>query len=301
MILLPAEVAAQTLHASDINEPVVVFDRVQDVSPEVLARARFYVPEYLGPADAFAAMAAMPALQVCQLPTAGYEHAAEFVPAGVTLCNAAGVHDASTAELLVGLLLARLRHIDDMARAMSSGTWLSGRFTSLADKHVVIIGFGGVGQAVAARLAAFEVTISPVARRSRLGVHTMADLDRLLPQADAVILTVPLTPDTHHLVNAEFLQQMKRGAVLVNGARGPVVDADALLDALCEGRVQAALDVTDPEPLPPDHPLWQAPGVLISPHVGGNSSAFVPRMSVLVAAQIRRWQEGVALKHVVMS
>ena len=129
----------------------------------------------------------------------------------------------------------------------------------------------------------------------------MADLDRLLPQADAVILTVPLTPDTHHLVNAEFLQQMKRGAVLVNGARGPVVDTHALLAALYEGRVQAVLDVTDPEPLPPNHPLWQAPGVLISPHVGGNSSAFVPRMSALVAAQVRRWQEGAALKHVVMS
>ncbi|MFY9330636.1 MAG: 2-hydroxyacid dehydrogenase [Candidatus Nanopelagicales bacterium] len=301
MIVLPSELAQACMSADDVVEPLITCDQISDVSVSDLAEVTFYVPAYLGPASEFSVMSQMPRLQVCQLPTAGFDHAIGYVPTGVTLCNAGGVHDASTAELLVGMVIARLRHVDDMARAMTTGTWMFDRFESLADKHVLIVGFGGVGQAVAARLAGFEVQISAVARRARSGVHDWTAIDRLLPSADVVILTVPLTDQTRGLVDSVFLDRMKSGAVLVNGARGPVVNTDALVEATRSGRIQAVLDVTDPEPLPPHHPLWSTPGVLISPHVGGNSSAFVPRMSALVLDQIRRWQSGRPLVSVVVS
>lgn len=301
MILLPTELAGTLLTANDIANDVVTYEDINQVTAEQLSQVRFYVPPYLGPLHGFTVMASMLMLEVCQLPTAGYEHAIAHVPQGVVLANAGGVHDASTAELLVGLLIARLRHIDDMARAMTTGTWITGRFESLADKQVLIIGFGGVGKAVARRLSGFEVHITAVARHSRDGVHTIDELDVLLPTADVVILTVPLTADTRGLVDTDFLARMKPGAILVNGARGPVVDTAALIAAAEQGRIQAVLDVTDPEPLPPDHPLWSTPGVLISPHVGGNSSAFFPRMSALILAQIQRWQAGQSLDSVVVS
>jgi phosphoglycerate dehydrogenase-like enzyme len=225
------------------------------------------------------------------------------LPPGVTLCNAGGVHDASTAELAVGLILARLRRLDDAARAQAEARWTHGRYDALADRTVLVVGYGGVGTAIAARLDPFEVETIRVARRARPGadpaVHGMAELDALLPRADVVVLACPLTPETRGLVDAPFLARMRDGALLVNVARGPVVDTDALLAELVSGRLRAALDVTDPEPLPPDHPLWRAPGVLISPHVGGNTSAFLPRARRLVGAQVRRWAAGEPLRHVV--
>jgi phosphoglycerate dehydrogenase-like enzyme len=262
---------------------------------------RFYVPPYMGGPEGFAAMAHMPQLEVCQLPTAGFDHAIAFLPPNVTLCNAAGVHDASTAELAVGLLIARLRRLDDMARVMPSGGWMSGRFDALADRRVLIIGFGGVGKAIASRLAGFEVEVIPVARTAREGVHAMTELPALLPTVDAVILAVPLDEQTFSLVDEDFLALMRDGAVLVNVARGAVVDTEALLGELNSGRLRAALDVTDPEPLPPDHPLWQAPGVLISPHVGGNTSAFEPRMRRLITDQVARWSRGLSLQHIIVA
>ncbi len=270
---------------------------------EVLARTAFYVLPYMGPAADVALAARMPRLQVLQTLTAGVDHVLPHVPAGVTLCNAAGVHDASTAELAVGLVLARLRRLDDMARAMPGGVWLHGRYDSLADKRVVLVGHGGVGRAIAARLAPFEVDLVRVSYTERLGespqVHGFDALPELLPSADVVVLAVPQTPETVGLVDAEFLAQMKDGALLVNVARGPVVVTDALLDELESGRLRAAVDVTDPEPLPPDHLLWTAPGLLVSPHVGGNTTAFLPRARRLVADQLRGWAAGEPLANVV--
>ena len=167
-----------------------------------LDRIRFYVPPYMGGPEGFAIMSRMTSLEVCQLPTAGYEHAVAHVPAGVALCNAGGVHDASTAELAVGLILSRLRRIDDMARAMPAGAWIHGRYEALADKRVLIVGFGGVGQAIAARLGPFEVEIVAVARTAREGVAGTLDLESLLPTADVVVLAVPLDHATHHMVDA---------------------------------------------------------------------------------------------------
>ncbi|MEI6361657.1 MAG: 2-hydroxyacid dehydrogenase [Actinomycetes bacterium] len=272
-----------------------------DAGPEgqSFADVGFYVPTYMGPLSVFEAAQRMPRLQVMQLLTAGYESAVPYLPASAVLCNAAGVHDASTSELAVGLILASLRGIDDFARAMPQGEWLRGRRPALADSRVVIIGAGGVGESIRRRLVPFEVDVVVVGRTSREGVHGRDELDSLLPGADIVILAVPLGPDTTGMVDDVFLRRMKAGALLVNVARGGVVDTDALVAHCAHGRIRAALDVTDPEPLPQDHLLWTTPGVLVSPHVGGNSSAFLPRARRLVERQVQRWLAGQPMGHVV--
>jgi phosphoglycerate dehydrogenase-like enzyme len=167
-------------------------------------------------------------------------------------------------------------------RAQDAGVWAFAERPALADKRVLIIGAGGVAEAMARRFAPFEVEVSMVGRSARDGVHSVAELPDLLPYADVVVLAVPLSEQTRGLVDAEFLAYLPDGALVVNVARGPVVDTDALLAELESGRLVAALDVTDPEPLPPGHPLWQAPNVLVVPHVGGASSAFFPRAYALI-------------------
>ena len=188
-----------------------------------------------------------------------------------------------------------------MARAMPSGAFVHDRFESLADRLVVIVGFGGIGQALARRLEGFECEIIPVARTARPGVLPIQELPRLLPTADVVVLAVPLDDATRGMVDDAFLSSMRDGALLVNVGRGALVDTGALQVHVSSGRVRAALDVTDPEPLPADHPLWRTPGIFISPHVGGNTSAFLPRVSRLVAHQIVRWLAGEPLVNVIVS
>lgn len=263
------------------------------------AQVGFYVPEYMGPRESLELIAHMPNLEVVQLLTVGFDAALEHVPDHVTLCNAVGVHDASTAELAVALVLASLRGIDDFARAMPQGNWIHDRRPSLADRRVVIIGAGGVGQAIANRLVSFEAQVTLVATTQRSGVVDISELPNLLPEVDIVILAIPLNASTTGLVDDSFLSRMRDGALLVNVARGGVVDTQALMRHAQQGRIRAALDVTDPEPLPPEHPLWRIPGVLISPHVGGNTSAFLPRARSLVEKQIGRWRSGEPLAHVV--
>ncbi len=260
---------------------------------------RFYVPPYMGTPAGFEVMAHMPALEVCQLPTAGFEHAFTYVPEGVTLCNAAGVHDASTAELAIGLILTSLRELDVFARAMPQGQWLAGNGISLADRRVLVVGAGGIGKALQRRLEPFECEVTLVGRTARDGVRGITEVEELLPGADIVVLAVPLNDTTRGLVDRAFLARMRDGALLVNVARGGVVVTDALVAEVAAGRLRAALDVTDPEPLPADHPLWQLPGVYIAPHVGGDSTAFIPRIRRLVADQVERWRRGEPLRNVV--
>ena len=298
LVLLPSSVAVA---AADLGVPAATYDGGPPPPPDVLSRVELYVPPYLGPAADLQLMATMPRLQVCQTLTAGVDAVWPWLPPGVTLCNAAGVHDASTAELVVGLVLASLRGLDDFARAMPSGEWLHDRREALADKRVVLVGHGGVGRAVAARLEPFEVDLVRVARTPRPEldppVHGVEDLPGLLPTADVVIVVVPLDASTRGLVDARFLARIRDGALLVNAARGQVVDTEALLRELTAGRLRAALDVVDPEPLPREHPLWRAPGLLLSPHVGGNTTAFLPRARRLVATQLGRWAAGEPLAH----
>lgn len=267
--------------------------------PKSIDEVEFYVLPYTFAPGPLPLMRQMPRLQVVQTLTAGYEHALPYLPDGLSLCNARGVHDASTAELAVALMLAALRGIPDFVRGQDRGEWRHARHDALADRCVLIVGHGAIGAAVERRLAGFEVTVVRVASRAREGVHAMADLPRLLPEADVVVLCTPLTEQTRGLVDAGFLARMRDGALLVNVARGAVVDTEALVAELAAGRLRAALDVTDPEPPPPDHPLWTAPGLLLAPHVGGNTSAFEPRAKRLIVDQLTRYAAGSPLENLV--
>jgi phosphoglycerate dehydrogenase-like enzyme len=240
----------------------------------------------------------MPSLQVVQTLTAGVDHIRDEVPEGVLLCNGRGIHNASTAELALTLTLASLRGIPGFVEDQRAAHWNHGWRESLADKTVLIVGYGDIGRHVERRLLPFEVDVLRVARTARDGVHTLADLPGLLSRADVVILVIPATSETRGLVDAGFLAAMKDGALLVNVARGPVVVTGDLLEALDGGRIRAALDVTDPEPLPADHPLWSSPHVLVTPHVGGATPAMWPRAYTLVREQLERFAAGEDLVNV---
>ena len=245
-------------------------------------------------------------LRAVQLQSAGFEQFLDGLPPGVLLCNAAGVHDASTAELALTLILASVREIPEFVAAQTDSRWEQLRIRPcLADTSVLVLGYGRIGRAIARRLVPFEVKVTAVASRARAGddivdrVHGIEELADLVPHHDVVVVIVPLTPRTHHLVDADLLARMRDGALLVNVSRGPVVDTDALVAECATGRVRAALDVTDPEPLPPDHPLWKTPGVLITPHVGGATRAMRPRAMALIRRQVGALVAGAPLENVV--
>lgn len=244
------------------------------------------------------AIGTLPGVRHVQLVSAGYDHALPYVPAEATLANAPGVHDAATAEIALTLTLAAQRDLADYVRAQEEGRWAPSHTPGLADRSVLIVGYGNIGRAIARRLLPFEVSLTAVASAARAGdevvpaVHGIDELPDLVGAHDIVILVVPLTSATTHLVDAELLARFRTGALLVNVARGRVVDTDALVEACRERRVRAALDVTDPEPLPPGHPLYSTPGVLISPHVGGNTAAFVPRFGEFARRQLAAYLAG---------
>jgi len=279
----------------DIHEPHPRADEVAVV-----------VPPYLDPHQRLDLLGTLPRLELVQLLTAGYDNVTPHLPRGVTLCSGGGIHDASTAELALTLILASIRGIPDFVRAQDRHHWIPTRiWPALADRRVLVVGYGKVGRAIAARLLAFETTVTAVASRARDGdelvetVHGIDELPALLPDQDVVVVITPLTDATAGLVDAGFLAAMKDGALVVNVARGKVADTDALLAEAASGRLRVAVDVTDPEPLPADHPLWSTPNVLVSPHVGGASTAFRPRALALVRRQLAAYAEGRPLESVV--
>jgi phosphoglycerate dehydrogenase-like enzyme len=271
--------------------------------PDSVRDVEFFVLPYMVGIAGWEPVPLMPRLKVVQALTAGYDGYLPLLPERVTLCNAHGVHDSSTAELAVTLTLACLRGLPEFIAAAAAHEWRAATRPSLADRTVLILGYGSIGAAVERRLEPFEVDVIRVARTAREGpqgyVHGVDDLPVLLGQADVVVVTTPLTDATRGLVDAAFLARMHDGALLVNVSRGAVVDDAALIAELSAGRLTAALDVTDPEPLPPDHPLWSAPGLVITPHVGGDSTAFPPRATSMVAEQLRRFVVGEPLVNVV--
>ncbi len=282
---------------SDLD--VALYDGTRPL-PEGLDGVEFYAvpygiidPRYCEP------IARMPRLQVVQTVTAGYDHVLPFLRPGLILANGRGVHDTATAELAVALILAARRRLPEFVRAGGEGRWAPGWSIGLADARVLIVGYGSVGAAIERRLAGFEVEISRVARSARPGVRPITEISEILPGADVVILATPLTPATEGLANRDFLAGMADGALLVNVSRGRVVDTGALLAELNAGRLHAALDVTEPEPLPAGHPLWSAPNVVISPHVGGLTAALAPRARRLLVDQVRRHATGEPLVNVV--
>lgn len=277
---------------------VTVWDGRGDPPPDA-AEAEFWVPPFLADRQVVALAGRLPRLRVVQLMTAGVDAWLGKLPEGVVLCDGRGVHSSSTAEWAAAATLAAVREFPRFARAQLERRWDHGPTGELAGKQVLIVGAGAIGEALRARLAPFGVDVVMVARRARPGTHAIVELPSLLPAADVVVLLVPLTTQTRGMVDAAFLAAMSDGALLVNAARGPVVVTEALVAELRAGRLRAALDVTDPEPLPPDHPLWTAPGLLLTPHVAGSVAGLLPRAYGLVGDQLRRYAAGAPLDNVV--
>jgi phosphoglycerate dehydrogenase-like enzyme len=263
------------------------------------AQVEVWVPPFVPDPDVVAQLRNLSRLRLLQLMSAGVDVWIDHVPQGVTLCDARGVHTASTSEWVVTAILASLREFPRFTLAQGAHRWDHTDTDTLAGKRVLIVGAGDIGDAVCRRLEPFRVTLVRVARRRRDGVHPVTDLPSLLPDADVVVLVVPLTTVTRGMVDSRFLARMREGALLVNAARGPVVDTAALLAELQSRRLRAALDVTDPEPLPVDHPLWDAPGLLLTPHVAGSVYGVLAPAYKLVGDQLRRYAAGEPLLNVV--
>lgn len=297
LVTVPTERLAANLGAL----PEGVDLRIWDLrSPAPADRIDIVVPPYMGGSSVLSALDGLD-VRLVQGQSIGYDGVAETLPAGIPFANAASVHEASTAELAVGMMIAAQRQLPRFVAAQERGEWAPVFAESLADRRVLLVGFGGVGTAIARRLAPFEVELTAVARTARteqvdgvgeVSVHGMDDLDALLPGAEIVVLSLPASDETHHLFDAERIARMAPGALLVNVGRGPLVDTDALVAALNADAIRAASDVFEEEPLSAGHPLWSTPNLLITPHGGGASTAMNPRMARLIRRQIDRMLAG---------
>ncbi|HEU5340279.1 2-hydroxyacid dehydrogenase [Edaphobacter sp.] len=260
-------------------------------------------------------------VKVVQSMMAGVDWIAPWLPKEVVLCDGRGIHDISASEWVLAAILASLKRFP-LYRDMQTARQWRGQATEtagflnesgpqvgqykilgddLAGKTVLIVGYGSIGHAIELRLAPFGVKMLRLARSARTEpkVYAVGDLNRLIPEADIIVAIVPLTAETVGMIGAEQIGLMKHGALLVNAARGPVVETGALVEALRGHRISAALDVTDPEPLPEDHPLWHAPNCLITPHVGGSTPEFIHRAFRFGEEQVRRYLAGEPLENVV--
>lgn len=306
-VLVPDEALADAIaahgvdrHGTDVQAQVWHIDDPGDPpDAEVLVTARPADPAHR------ARVAAIPSLQHVRLLSLGYDWIVDHLPAGVVLSISRGAVEGSTAELGVGLVIAALRRFHEAAAHQHRGQWQMLWTSSLLGSTVLLLGYGGVGEQVAARLRSFEpARIIPVASRARtradgVRVHGADELPELLPLANVVVVSLPGSPETAGTVDAAFLARMRDGAALVNIGRGQVVDSQALLAELRAGRLAAALDVVDPEPLPAGDPLWSAPNCLITPHIGGNTTEFVRRSTAGVLTLLDRLTAGEAPPHVV--
>lgn len=288
------EIEGMQVHPWDLRDPPPDQDRIEVV----------VAPPWRAPW--ITRLDELPALRGLQLGSAGYEHALRLLPPGVELSNAVGVHDTATAEMALALILAAQRDVPDFVRDQPAGVWPGPRQRrSLADSTAVIYGYGGIGQALARRLRACEVRVIAIARRARPGdgvveqVYPASQLSEVLSEADILAVAAPLTAATRGSLDASALALLPDDALVVNVGRGPIIDTDSLVRECSTARLRAALDVTDPEPLPPEHPLWTTPGVLVSPHTAGSTSAFEPRMARFVRSQLAAYRTTGRLPHVV--
>jgi phosphoglycerate dehydrogenase-like enzyme len=245
-------------------------------------------------------------LEVLQTLSAGVDWLLPMAPHGITICDASGVHDTAVSEWIIAAILTMYKQFPRYRDRQRSSEWnrptmFEADTLDLEGKAVLIVGHGSIGRATEARLAPFGVQTYRVARQQRSGVRGIGHMQELLPRADIVVLLLPLTGETRGLVNQAFLDRMKPGSLLVNASRGQLVQTDALVRCLKSGHIRAALDVTDPEPLPADHELWSLPNVLITPHVGGHSPDFLSRACGFVGGQVERYAKGSELKNVVAS
>ena len=277
---------------------LMVWPRGEDL-PERVGEIEFLVPDYIHVRRTARLLPQLPRLRAVQLQTAGYDAVLDLVPPGLALLSARGVHDDATAELALGLTIASLRGIDVAVR--ESGHWRQDTTRrSLADSSVAILGYGSIGHSVARRMLACQALVTGVATSVRdddvVGRVLTEDLVDWGAQ-DVVVVVLPLSDATRHAIDASFLARLHDGALVVNVGRGALLDTDAVLAEA--GRLSFALDVTDPEPLPDDHPLWTAPHVLITPHIAGGTTAMLPRMAALVRDQLERLRDDKPLRNVV--
>jgi phosphoglycerate dehydrogenase-like enzyme len=301
-VLVPSRAIGEAVQALSPRVRAHRIDPAEGPPDGEAAQAQVWVPRSGGaavPDNGF--LEGLPRLRLVQLLSAGAENFVGRLPEGVVLCNARGAHTPSTAEWAVAATLAAQRGLPFFVREQEAGRWSPTTHSSLVGARVLVVGAGDIGRAIGRMLAGFDVELTYVGRTARQGVRSTAELPRLLPDADVVILVVPVTPETAGLVDAGFLAAMRDGALLVNAARGVVVDTEALLAELTRGRLRAALDVTDPEPLPPGHPLWSAPGLLLTPHVAGAVPETNARAAAAVTDQLARVLAGEPLANVVDS
>jgi phosphoglycerate dehydrogenase-like enzyme len=271
---------------------VVIWD-MKDAAP----RERFdmVVPPYMSMDGVIEALSSVE-VGLVQSQSIGYDNVEGRLPEGLVFANASSVHETATAELAVALALAAQRRLPEFVRAQDRGEWIGGGAPGLADRRVTLLGFGGVGRAIAARLKPFELELRAVASHGRLQdeveVFPLGELAEVLADTDILIASLPGGDATRHIIDDAALSALPDGALVVNVGRGPLVDTDALVDHVRRGRIRAALDVTDPEPLPAGHPLWSLEGALVVPHVGGATDAMRPRIARLVRRQIDRLRAG---------
>jgi phosphoglycerate dehydrogenase-like enzyme len=292
VVSVPTDQLAADIRPLPDGVDLVVWDLA---SPAPRDRFDLVVPPYMGLAKVLSALEGIP-VGLIQSQSIGYEGVADELPAGQRFANATSVHETSTAELAVGLALAAQRGIPSFVRAQEERRWAPIFADSLADQRVTLLGYGGVGKAIAARLAGFEVHLRAVATHARtedgVDVAALDDLPAVLAETDVLIAALPGGDATAGLIDDAMLAALPDGALVVNVGRGTLIDTDALVQHVRRGRLRAALDVTDPEPLPADHPLWTLDGVLIAPHVGGATSAMRARIAKLVRTQIERLAAG---------
>lgn len=298
VFLLPAHDGIASAVAARVPDAAVL--PLASPDDDTLARTSFLCLPYMQEADAFPLFARMPRLCVVQSLSSGVDTVLAAAPTSVTVCNGRGLlHEESTAELAVALTLAGLRELPTFVDEQRQRRWTHRRTSALYGRRVLLVGYGPMGQAIDARLAPFGVSIERVSRTARPGVQPLEQLGAVVPRVDVVLVCIALSARTRGLINAEILAGLADGALLVNVARAPVVDASALLSELMSGRIRAALDVTDPEPLPADSALWQLPNVLITPHLGGDTGEFVARVPEFLIEQVERHRRGRALANVV--
>lgn len=268
-----------------------------DLETQDLSAITFYVPQYMSGQKGLEFTKKMSSLKHLQMPNAGVDDAIAYAKPGVTLYNARGVHDASTAELAIALAIGARRGFSDFALGQNKGEWLHKRYASLNDSKIAILGNGSIAKTLRSYLSVYDVEITNFSRSASDGALSISEFDSKISEFDLLFLVLPLNEDSRNFINESRLKKMKTGATLVNVARGPIVDTNALINELNSGRINAGLDVTNPEPLPPGHPLWSARNCIITPHVGGDSTAFDSRCKKLVESQLEKLAAGKALEN----
>lgn len=299
MILLVPEGADPQL-LQGLPHPVEIAYLPKDGPPsEKALQSEFAVAPYGGAEHFFAVIPELKSLRVVQTLTAGVDWILPRVPAHVTLCDAAGVHDIPVSEWIVGAILGSIKKFPEFRDAQREGRWAYSWVGDLEGSTVLFLGYGSIARATERRLRAFGVGFLKVARTARDEIHALEDLPELLPKADIVINLLPYTPQTDKLFNADLIAAMKPGALFVNAGRGKTVDQDALVEAIKSRRVRFVSDVTTPEPLPEGHPLWSLPEVFFTPHMAGSTHKLLERGFRLVREQVGRYVRGEPLINVV--